>query len=178
MPPLLWILSFWCCARMLQLQPGRIQEPHPEYAFSRSLITHLPDSSMHDIIDVPGENVAAVSLSGTLTEEDFHAVYPFIKDQIERHNTARFLFELDDVDGWEPEDVWDDFVFDVRHAHDADRIAVVSDDPWKPWMQRLGLAFPSAHVEVYEGGHRDDALEWLNGEDLEVDVPSPKGQDQ
>jgi len=31
---------------------------------------------------------------------------------------------------------------------------------------------------VYATGDRDDAVAWLNGEDLEVDVPSPKGQEQ
>ncbi|PEN13541.1 STAS/SEC14 domain-containing protein [Longibacter salinarum] len=134
---------------------------------------------MHEIIDVPGENVAAVSLSDTLTEDDFDAVYPFIKDQVERHNTVRLLFEMDGVDGWEPEEVWDDFVFDVRHAHDVDRVAVLTDDePFEAWMKRLDLAFPSAHVEVYETSERDSAIAWLNGEDLEVDVPSPKGQKQ
>jgi len=133
---------------------------------------------MHEILDVPGENVVAVRLGGTLTEDDFDTVFPFLKDQVERHNTARLLFELEDVDGWEPEEVWDGFSFDVRHAHDADRIAVVSDDPWQTWMDRLALIFPSAVVKVYDADTRDEALDWLNGEDMEVDVPSPKGQDQ
>jgi hypothetical protein len=134
---------------------------------------------MHEIIDVPGENVAGVSLGGTLTEDDFDAVFPHIKDQVERHNTVRLLFELDGVDGWEPEEVWDDFMFDVRHARDVDRIALLSDEePWEGWMKRIELAFPSAHVEIYETDDRDDAVAWLNGEDLEVDVPSPKGQEQ
>lgn len=138
----------------------------------------LTQSFMHEIIDVPGEDVAAVHLNGTLDEDDFNAVFPFLKDQVERHNTARLLFELDGVDGWEPEEVWDTFAFDLRHAHDADRIAVVSDDPWETWLNRLALIFPDATVKVYDADARDEALAWLNGEDLEVDVPSPKGQDQ
>ncbi|NBC85153.1 MAG: STAS/SEC14 domain-containing protein [Bacteroidetes bacterium] len=134
---------------------------------------------MHEIIDVPGENVAGVILGDTLTEDDFNTVYPHVKDQVERHNTVRLLFELDGVDGWEPEEVWEDFMFDVRHARDVDRIAVLTDDePWEPLMSRFDLAFPSAHLEVYATGDRDDAVAWLNGEDLEVDVPSPKGQEQ
>ena len=45
-------------------------------------------------------------------------------------------------------------------------------------MNRLDLIFPDAIVKVYGAGNREDALAWLNGEDMDVDVPSPKGQEQ
>lgn len=133
---------------------------------------------MHELIEVPDENLAAIKLGGTLTEEDFEGMMPYLKDQIERHNTVRVMFVLDGVDGWEPEEVWDEFWFDVRHARDADRVAVVSSDPWETFMKRIELIFPSASVRTFDEDGQDDALGWIRGEDTDLDVPSPKGQEQ
>jgi hypothetical protein len=123
---------------------------------------------MHEMLHTPDQNIIGFTLQETLTEDDFHSVIPRLKDTMERYTTVRVLFELDGVDGWEPEDLWGDLAFDLRHTKDVDRIAVVSDDPWEPMVEKLRFLFPSATVEFYDAGETDDAWSWLRGE---MEVP-------
>lgn len=124
---------------------------------------------MHEPIETPERNIVGLKLSGTLTEEDLDALVPHLKHEIERLTTARLFFELDDVDGWEPESRWhDEFAFDVRHARDVDKIAVVSDTPWETWTDTLTGLFRRATIRTFPSDERGDALGWLSGD---MDVP-------
>lgn len=123
---------------------------------------------MHEILDTPDQNIVGIRFSGTLTEDDYEETVPFLEDQIEKHTTVRLFFEMDDVDGWEPEPLWEDWTFDLRHARDADKIAVVGDAPWETWMTKMRMLFLSADVRFFETDDRDDAWSFLRGE---MDVP-------
>jgi hypothetical protein len=121
---------------------------------------------MHEIHETPDQNIFGFTLEGTLTEDDFEAVVPYMRDKMERYTTVRILFDVDTLEGWEPEEDWDAWAFDLRHAHDVDKVAVVGDAPWEPWLEKLTLLFPSAQTVVYE--EADDGWDWLRGT---MDVP-------
>ena len=122
---------------------------------------------MHDIHKTTDQNIFGFTLEGTLTEDDFQSVIPFMRDKMERYTTVRILFDVQDVDGWEPEDLWEDWSFDLRHARDVDKLVVVGgDDLWEPWLNKLEILFPSAQMEVYDDA--DEGWEWLQGT---MDVP-------
>lgn len=124
---------------------------------------------MHEFIETPERNIVGLQLGGTLSKDDFDAIVPHIKHEIERLTTARLFFELDDVNGWEPEALWEEeFRFDVRHARDVDLIAIVADDPWAPWTETIEAIFRTAQVRTYTPDERDEALSWLSGD---MDVP-------
>jgi len=117
---------------------------------------------MHEILDLPDSNIAGIGLSDTLTEDDFDTIVPHLKDLFEDHLTTRVLFVLDDVDAWEPDEKWSDWAFDVRHAQEVDKIAVVGDDPWDQWIEKMEFLFPGAQIRV--GDDKDEALEWIRDE--------------
>lgn len=123
---------------------------------------------MHEILDLPDSNLIGIALSDSLTEDDFEALVPYLENELERHTTTRVLFELDDVDGWAPEDRWEDLAFDIRHVRDLDRIAIVGDDPWEPWIEKVEFLFPTAQLQTYATENRGEALSWLRGE---MEVP-------
>jgi len=121
---------------------------------------------MHDLHETPDQNIFGFTLSGTLTEDDYEAMVPFMTDKLERYTTVRILFELDDVDGWEPESLWDEWAFDLRHARDVDKVAVVGEEPWETWLSKLEVLFPTAQTQFYD--EADEAWDWLRGG---MDVP-------
>jgi len=123
---------------------------------------------MHEIIDSPDQNVFGVKLEDALTQDDYDVLVPFLKDRMRRFTTARFCFEMDGVNAWEPEDAWDDLAFDLRHTRDVDRVAVVGDDAWETWTQKLHVLFPEATIGLYTDEEKEDAWEWLRGD---MDVP-------
>lgn len=123
---------------------------------------------MHEILDLPDSNLIGITLSDSLTEDDFEALVPYLENELERHTTTRVLFELDDVDGWAPEEQWEDLAFDIRHVQDLDRIAIVGDDPWETWIEKVEFLFPTAQLQTYATEDRDEALSWLRGE---MEVP-------
>ena len=123
---------------------------------------------MHEILDSPDQNIHGIKLSGTLTEDDLEDLVSFIEDQMERYTTVRLLFELDDVDGWEPEDRWEDLSFDLRHVRVVDKVAVLGDDPWEPWLDLVRFAFPESTVEVFDADQGEEAWGWARGD---MDVP-------
>jgi hypothetical protein len=123
---------------------------------------------MIEFLDFPDTNIVGVHLSDTLTEDDYEAFAPQLRDQMEAHTTVRVLFEIEDVEGWEPEARWDDLTFDIRQVEDVDKVAIVGDDPWEPLVDKIELLFPSSLIQTYEDADREDGLEWLRGE---MEVP-------
>ncbi len=123
---------------------------------------------MIEIFDVPDPNIVGIHLSGTLTEDDHEAFASHLRDQMEAHTTIRALFEIEDVDGWEPEEQWEDLAFDIRLVQDVDKVAVIGADPWEPLADKIELLFPSSLIQTYEDADREEGLEWLRGE---MDVP-------
>jgi hypothetical protein len=134
---------------------------------------------MHEILDIPDPNIVGIELSGTLTEDDYNAIVPHLEHTMEAHTTSRAFFALDDVDGWEPDEVWSDWAFDIRHVRTLDKVAIVSDDPWDEWMKKVEVLFPSSTIHTFDADARDDAWDWLRG-DMDVpgigpgSVPDPK----
>lgn len=123
---------------------------------------------MIEFLDFPDTNIVGVHLSDTLTEDDYEAFAPQLRDQMEAHTTVRVLFEIEDVEGWEPEARWDDLTFDIRQVEDVDKVAIVGDDPWEPLVDKIEFLFPSSLIQTYEDADREDGLEWLRGE---MEVP-------
>lgn len=123
---------------------------------------------MHEILDIPDSNIIGIELRDTLTEDDYEALVPYIENELEQHTTARLLFELEDVNEWEPEERWENLAFDIRHVRILDKVALVGDDLWETWVEKIEFLFPTAQLQAFEGEAREDALEWLRGE---MEVP-------
>lgn len=81
---------------------------------------------MHKITSGKG-NVVTVEVSGKLTEHDYNELVPSWKAAIARHGKMRLLFVMQDFHGWEPGAAWDDLRFDLQHANQMERVAMVGE---------------------------------------------------
>ena len=134
--------------------------------FLRMLI-HGPLLLMHELLDFPDPNLFGVELSGTLTKEDHDVLASELRNHLEQHTTTRALFVMDDVNDWEPDERWKDLAFDIRHLRDLDKVAIVGDDLWETWLEKVELLFPMSTIQTYAAEDREEAVEWLRG-DMEV----------
>ena len=131
-------------------------------------IHYGPFLPMHEIIDLPDANLAGVTLSDTLTEEDYEAFTSLLEDHFESNITTRVLIVMDDVDDWSPDERWEDLAFDVRHLSDVDKVAIVGDDLWERWLDKTEVLFPMSTIQTYEAADEEEALSWIRGD---MDVP-------
>lgn len=122
---------------------------------------------MHETLDLPDTNIFGVEFSDTLTEDDYDAFVSTMQEALEQHTTTRTLLVMNDVDDWDPEERWEDLAFDIRHLSDLDKVAIVGDDLWDTWLDRVEVLFPMSEIRTYAGEDREEALEWVRG-DMEV----------
>lgn len=123
---------------------------------------------MIEILDLPDSNLVGLKLGDTLSEDDFDVFASHLRGELEAHTTTRILLEIEDVEGWDPEEQWENLTFDVRHVQDLDKVAVVGDEPWERLLDKLELLFPMSQIQTYDPGDREEAMSWLRDE---MDVP-------
>lgn len=134
---------------------------------------------MHETLDLPDSNILGFEFRDTLTEDDRIAFASTVREHLERHTTTRILFVMNDVDDWSPEERWEDLAFDIRHVQALDKVAVVGNDLWETWLEKVETLFPMSVVQTYTTEDYDEAAEWVRG-DMEVpglgpgSVPDPE----
>ena len=55
-----------------------------------------------------------------------------------------------DFHGWEGIALWDEVKFDVKHARDLERLAVVGDAKWEKLMSTVARLFTSAETRYFD----------------------------
>ena len=86
---------------------------------------------MIEILDQSTGNVLAMRLSGKLLHRDYQQFVPMLEQLIEEHGSVRCFIEMTDFRGVELRALWDEIKFDVRHARQIERCAVVGDRTWQ-----------------------------------------------
>lgn len=76
---------------------------------------------------------------------------PKINVIIDLTNMARFTVDV----------AWEDIKFTRAHAHDFERIGVVTGNQWISWSGWLGTAFTDAEVQFFENPGEADS--WVHG---------------
>ena len=109
-----------------------------------------------------GDGVVALRVSGTLLHEDYEGFVPKLEAVIAKHGAVRCLIEIADFDGIEPRAVWDELRFDLKHASDVSRCAVVGDRAWERWATAAARPlFRKAEVRYFERADRERAAAWI-----------------
>lgn len=102
-------------------------------------------------------------VSGKLTEADYDAAIPEIENALKlREGPLRMMILLEDFRGWEIGALWQDLKFDVRHADDFGRIAVLGDSTLEEWGTTLSNPFFGAEMRYFDLQDRTAARAWLS----------------
>ena len=114
------------------------------------------------IEDLSSEGVVALRVEGRLFHDDYVELVPKLEQEIARHGALRCLVDLTGLAGFELRAVWDEVRFDLKHARDVSRCAVIGDRSWERWATLAARPiFYKAEVRFFTPDQRDEAVAWL-----------------
>jgi len=118
---------------------------------------------MHQLTRNEG-NLVTVRVSQKLTEGDYETLIPAWQCLLEGKGSFRMLFVMEDFHGWEPGAAWDDFRFDIRHAREVERVALVDEKRWQKWLAKIGGVFMAERGRCFDLADLAEAERWVRAE--------------
>lgn len=117
---------------------------------------------MIEVLGRGSGKVFGMKVSGRLLHRDYREFVPKLEKLIADHGSVRCLVELADLRGIELRALWDEIKFDVRHARQIERCAVVGDRAWEAWMTGLSRPiFSNAEIRFFDRADREKAWDWI-----------------
>jgi len=107
--------------------------------------------------EAPGIVVSAVL--GEFTVADFNEFENAVEHALKFQGTAKLLVDLRDMAGFTLDVAWEEIRFTRQHAHDFERIALVTGSEWQEWSAWLTRLFTEADMQVFED--YELALDWV-----------------
>ncbi len=107
--------------------------------------------------------VLAFDAIGKVTDEDYRttlipAIEAYLKTSEQAHLLIRFGPEFE---GYSAHAAADDALLGLRHLHDFERIAVITDHHWIAQGLRMFGPLMPAKVKVFALDEEDEALTWV-----------------
>lgn len=102
-----------------------------------------------------------VSISGSLTAEDYAPFVAEAEGLIGVWGNLRLLIELHEIDGFSLGAAWEDLKFDLKHFGDIEKLAVIGEKQWHVWMTEICKPFISGQTRFFSRSHADEAHTWL-----------------
>ena len=104
-----------------------------------------------------------VNVYGEFTLADYKEFEDMVNYKVKFEGAIDLYFDLREMIDFTLDVAWEDIVFARAHAHDFNRIAVVTDSQWISWSAWLSQIFVRADMRVFD----DDieARSWLDAED-------------
>ena len=108
-------------------------------------------------------NRVSVSVLGEFTLADYKEFEEIVNYKVKFEGPVDLFFDLTQMAALTLDVAWEDIVFARAHAHDFNRIAVVTDSQWISWSAWLSQIFVRADMRVFD----DDieARSWLDAEE-------------
>ncbi len=117
---------------------------------------------MIEVLSHNSGKVFGMKVSGKLLHQDYQVFVPMLEKLIAKHGGVRCLIEMTDLQGIGLRALWDEIKFDVRHAHQIERCAVVGDRACEEWMTKLSRPiFRNAEIRFFPPAEREQAWEWI-----------------
>lgn len=113
--------------------------------------------------DLP-DNVLGLAASGEIEDDDYEdTVIPAVEELLQRHDTARILYLLDeDFERFEADAMWEDTKMGLHHFGKWERIALVTDHKgYRRAVKTFGFLMPG-EVKAFELDELEAAKTWIS----------------
>jgi len=117
---------------------------------------------MLNIKPINENQVVHVTVSGTVTKEDYEQLLPQLESLLQLHETVRFYVDLEGLSGFEAEALWEDIKFDAKHKDQYGKTAIVGDKRWEEWGTKISSFFLDAEMRFFYTAQSTQAWEWVN----------------
>ncbi len=99
-----------------------------------------------------------VHVMGEFTVSDFKELEDAVTGELQLTPKIKLLLDLTQMSGFTIDMAWEDIKFTREHAHDFQRIAIVSGDQWTTWLSWINSAFTDAQLQIF--ADEADASNW------------------
>ncbi len=106
-------------------------------------------------------NLISTVAVNKLDQADYEQLVPILKNKLNGKGKIRWYFAMEDFKGWTPGAAWEDFKFDIQHAGDFEKIAMVGEKEWQEWLTALMKPFTSAELRFFETKDEEEARRWI-----------------
>lgn len=104
-----------------------------------------------------------VNVYGEFTLADYKEFEDTVNYKVKFEGAIDLYFDLREMIDFTLDVAWEDIVFARAHAHDFNRIAVVTDSQWVSWSAWLSQIYVRAEMRVFDD--EVEARTWLDAEE-------------
>lgn len=122
----------------------------------------LKELSMIQLLEESKEDLVAFRISGHIDKSDYEIMLPVLEEKIKQHGKIRVYAEVQEVDDYTFEALWEEIKFDFKHATDFTKAAIVGDKTWIDWATVMAKPFTSAQIRYFDFTQRDQAWAWIH----------------
>jgi hypothetical protein len=109
-----------------------------------------------------GGRILLLTLSGTLTKDDYALFTPEVERAAKQYGKLRVLVRMTDFHGWTLGAVWEDVKFDLHYFTNIERLALVGDTRWEAGMAVFCKPFTTAKIRYFDASKADAAAAWIH----------------
>ena len=109
-------------------------------------------------------NLGVYTVSGKLGKAEYQQAQQVAEAAIQKFRTIKILIVLENFDGWERAEGWEDLSFPERNDPYIEKIAIVGDPQWQDLVYAFTLkGLRPVPIEYFNTGEESRAREWLEG---------------
>ncbi len=117
----------------------------------------------HEIESID-DTIISVRISGVMKVSDQARLQSFARDLIGQGKEVRVLAKLENFQGWEKSEQWDDINFLIEHGNAIVKMAIVGDERWKDEVFLFaGKGFRTTEIAFFSPSALTDAEAWVRG---------------
>ena len=103
----------------------------------------------------------SVAVYGEFSLADYKEFEELVNYKVKFEGPFDLFFDLRQMGDFTLDVAWEELKFSRSHAHNFNRIAVITDSQWVTWTAWLSQIFVDAEMKIF--GDADDAAAWLDG---------------
>ncbi|GMR03968.1 MAG: hypothetical protein BMS9Abin22_486 [Gammaproteobacteria bacterium] len=116
------------------------------------------------MITIKEENdLLKVTVYAELTLADYKEFEAAVTSELESAPKIKLLMDMTNMSGFTVDVAWEEIKFTRAHAHDFQRIAVVTNNQWTSWLSWVSAAFTDAEVRLFGDDDISAADAWVHG---------------
>lgn len=115
----------------------------------------------HEILEMK-DDIISVRYSGILRKADMTALQELALQLIRQGKKLRLLAVLENFQGWDKQEDWNDIGFMIEHGDDFAKMALVGDEKWKDdAFLFVGKGFRATDIEFFPSTALPEAERWI-----------------
>ena len=119
---------------------------------------------MYKVLANGSEDFIAIQFSKKVTGEDYKSLIPLLKEKLQKDKRINLYWEFENFEGWDLGSVMREIQFDLTHANQFNKIAVVGDAQWQKIATLLGNYLTKAEIQYFDKSQQLQAMNWITGD--------------